>query len=177
MQPLPDLQGDFSNLSRDLFHVISPFVPDEELYSLVKSGKEVSEISRRYLRPTQENFDKAVDKGDVAVVRNLLRYKQIDPAADDNYAIRSAIDYGETGVVKVLLQDKRVDPSANDNYAIRWASIDGRTEIVKLLLQDPRVDPSAKNNYAIQWASRMEHMEIVNLLLQDPRVSSTYRCY
>ena len=123
MQSIPDpreytQREDFSNLSRDLFHVICPFVPDEELYSLVKTGKEVSEIPRKYLRPTQENFLNAVRQGGLPVISNLLRYEQIDPSANNNEAIQLASVYGHIDVVKLLLQDPRVDPSGGINFSV-----------------------------------------------------------
>ena len=88
----------------------------------------------------------------------LLSLKiRVNPAADENNAIRWASQNGHLEVVKILLQDPRVDPGifqnwllydkigrgAKDNNPIRVASQMGHLEIVKLLMKDPRVDPSA----------------------------------
>ena len=94
----------------------------------------------------------------------------VDPASDDNLAIRRASRNGHADVVRILLADPRVDPSANDNDAIRWASCNGHTEVVRLLLADPRVDPGARDNVAIRWASGNGHSDVVRLFLADPRV-------
>jgi ankyrin repeat protein len=97
----------------------------------------------------------------------------IDPAADDNYAIKLASSNGHTEIVRLLLDDPRVDPAASANYAIKLASANGYTEVVKLLLDDPRVDPSANDNYAIHAASLMGHTYVVKLLSGDPRFDLT----
>ena len=169
MQPIPDIQDDLPILNTDLFHVISPFIPDRDLYSLVRSGKEVSGISRRYLRPTQEDFNKALRAGDILVVENLLGYSQIDPSGDNNFAIRFASTNGHTKILKVLLEEDRVDPTVDNNMAIQLVSANGHTEVVKLLLQDERVDPSDDYKYAIRYTSHNGYTGIARLLLKDPK--------
>ena len=91
-QSLLVLQEDFTSLSRDLFHVICPFVSNKDLYSLIRTGREVSNISRRYLRPTQDNLLETIRKEDAVVVASQNGYME---------------------VVGVLLQDDKVYPSAN----------------------------------------------------------------
>jgi len=107
----------------------------------------------------------------VELVQLFLTLTDIDPSAEENYAICWASQNGHTDVVKVLLANERVDPTANNNCAICWASQNGHTEVVKVLLADPHVNPSADDNYAIQWASRFGHVDVVKVLLADPRVN------
>lgn len=64
---------------------------------------------------------------------------RVNPAANDNIAIRVASTWGKTNVVKVLLEDPRVDPAAKNNDAIESARRSGRVETVRLLLTVPRV--------------------------------------
>ena len=87
-----------------------------------------------------DEFIEAAKTGDIDKVRLLLNDKRVEPAADNNHAIRGASYYGYLEVVRLLLNDIRVDPAANNNYAIRMASRNGHTEVVKLLLTDSRVD-------------------------------------
>ncbi len=115
-------------------------------------------------------FIEAASIGDVQKVKLLLINPEVNPAADNNYAIRWASQNGHLEVVKILLNDKRVDPAAINNWAIQMASINGHIEVVRLLLSDPRVDPAAVNNGAIRWASYHGHLDVVRLLLADPRV-------
>src|SRR6516162_4780564 len=69
-------------------------------------------------------------------------YKEIDPAANNNVAIRWASERGCLEVVKLLLEKKekkpelygKIDPAANDNEAIREATLCGYVEVVKSLL-------------------------------------------
>jgi hypothetical protein len=107
--------------------------------------------------------------GDAKFVEAMLNLPFIDPAAEDNYAIKLVSANGHAAVVELLLQDGRADPAANDNYAIRFASREGHAAVVELLLQDGRADPAVNDNYAIRLASREGHAAVVELLLQDGR--------
>jgi hypothetical protein len=57
-------------------------------------------------------------KGRTTVVERLLADPRVDPAANDNYAIRLASQNGHATVVDVLLADPRVDPAVDDNKTI-----------------------------------------------------------
>src|SRR3984885_8862487 len=120
----------------------------------------------------------ASKKGHHQLVKLLLAVKGVDPAADDNYAIRKASGNGYAQVVKLLLAVDGVNPTADNNYAIRFASGNGYAQVVKLLLAVDGVDPTADNNYPIRFASRNGHAEVVKLLLAmngiDPTADSNY---
>ena len=60
----------------------------------------------------EEDFYLACEEGHIEVIERLLQDERVDPAADDNFAIRAASENGHVVVVARLLQDKRVDPSA-----------------------------------------------------------------
>ena len=62
-------------------------------------------------------FKYCCSKGHFAVVELLLSDPEVNPAADNNYAIRMASENGHRDVVELLLVDERVDPAADDNYA------------------------------------------------------------
>ena len=57
-------------------------------------------------------FEQAVKRGDSERIKSLLKDERVDPAAQDNYAIRRASRKGHTEVVKLLIQTKvtRGDP-------------------------------------------------------------------
>ena len=80
---------------------------------------------------TMMRFDRA---GHTDIVRILLWGDEVDPCADDNYAIRKASENGHTDIVQILLACADMDPSVKDNYAIRKARKHGHTEIVQMLL-------------------------------------------
>ena len=61
-----------------------------------------------YFFPLDDEMCHASENGHTAVVDLLLKDGRVDPAADDNYAIRWASYYRHTEVVKLLLKDKRV---------------------------------------------------------------------
>ena len=76
------------------------------------------------LADIDENHDQTLR--DFANCRDYLELKNADsrvnPADNNNGAIRHASENGHTNVVALLLSDSRVDPTANTNDAIRLAS-------------------------------------------------------
>jgi hypothetical protein len=110
----------------------------------------------------------ASEHGRVEIVRILLADKRVNPAADNNLAIKAA---EHVEIVRMLLADKRVNPAADNNRAIREASRCGHVDVVSLLLADKRVNPADCNNYAIKWAHFNNYYEVVQLLKKDERVN------
>lgn len=100
----------------------------------------------------------------------LLADARVDPAYDNDVAIRWASTFGHVEIVRALLADERVDPAAVDNAAMCMSSRFGRLAVVNLLLTDNRVDPGADNGFAIRWASAMGHSDVVRGLLAHARV-------
>jgi len=118
-----------------------------------------------------KKFIKAVRDNNVKLVKILLQDDSVNPATEDNEAIRLASIYGYTEIVKLLLQDDRVNPADNNNAAIGAAASLGRIDTVKLLLEHPKVNPAGDHNYAIRHAAEYGRTDVVKLLLQDPRVN------
>lgn len=113
-----------------------------------------------------ENVELVCKIGHIEILERLLQCEDVDPAADNNCAIRWASEKGHFSVVERLLLFDGVDPTAKDNYAIKLASQNGHLAVVKRLLQCKGVNPTAKDNYAIQSASRNGHLSVVERLLQ-----------
>lgn len=117
----------------------------------------------------------AAGHGHFEIVRLLLADPRVDPAANDNKAIKFAIN-GHLAqnacfeVVRLLLADPRVDPSVQNNFLIRIAVERAHTDVVRLLLADPRVNSTAIDNGAIKQAFENGHSEIVKLLAEIPGV-------
>ncbi len=116
------------------------------------------------IQTRQTLFLWAARYGHHQVVNRLLLDERVDPAADDNYAIRYAAENGHLQVVNRLLQDERVDPAAQDNDAICCAARYGHLQVVNRLLLDDRVDPTAQDNFAICSALVYGHAEVMNRL-------------
>ena len=154
-------------------------------YSCSYNLGNIGVIKRREIMTKQEEFDKAYQNGgfktvnirqkkfyyscingEVETVKRLLQDKWVDPAYDNNLAIRWAASNGQVETTKLLLKDKRVDPASDGSGALRYASVRGKTDIVKLLLEDGRVDPTAYDSEAINIASRYGNKDIVELLEQ-----------
>ena len=139
----------------------------KRLFLTIIFNEGLIEASKNY----KNLFIEAIMKGQSFLVKLLLADKRVNPADDNNYAIRLASRDGHTEVVKLLLADPRVDPADYNNEAIRWASTYDHVEIIKLLLADRRVDPTAENNMVIRSASAYGHTEVIKVLLADKRVN------
>ncbi len=127
------------------------------------------------------SFEDASERGHLEVVKYLMsldRVYNIDPSADDDYALGFASLNGHLEVVKYLISTCFVNPNSDDNCAIRWASEKGNLEVVKYLMSTGLVDPSAKNDEAIGLASSNGYLEVVEYLMStgivDPSGNDNY---
>ncbi|KAJ3193525.1 hypothetical protein HDU82_002783 [Entophlyctis luteolus] len=120
-------------------------------------------------------FRWAARSGHLMVVKWLLENcPLVDPAADDNYAIKTAAEANHIEVVRFLLKDPRCDPAAEENCALEYACENGLTDVVKLLLADARTSPGMNGNHCFIFACRGGFIEIVRILMADPRVDVAY---
>lgn len=148
-------------------------------FDMIATMQVLKVIYERKCELAKVDFLNAVLCNNTEVVGYYLNDSFIDPAHENNLALRCACQEGHVEMVRLLLTDPRVHPmqdieNPDDNDDIEdpliLACQHGRTEIVKLLLADPRVDPGEYENQAIQTAIIKGHAEIVELLLQDERV-------
>ena len=84
--------------------------------------------------------------GIIDIVRLLLADPRINPAENNNEAIRGASTSGHVDVVRLLLANPRVNPTDDNNYSIHWASRHEYIGVVRLLLTDERVIESLPEN-------------------------------
>ena len=103
----------------------------------------------------------------------------IDPSANNNYAIGWAAENGQLELVKYLMSLPKsygIDPSAGNNGAIRWAAENGHLDVVKYLMslhKEYSIDPSDRDNYAIRGAVENGHLETVKYLLSLDKLKSS----
>ena len=88
----------------------------------------------------ESDFLDAARTGNTAEVKSILSDDKgvVNPAIQDNYAIKMAAANGHKAIVKLLLDDGRVDPNAADLYALRMAAYNGHGEIVDMLVDRAR---------------------------------------
>lgn len=149
----------------DTFHVISQFLLNRDIYSVMLTNSAIGQIAHLYLRPGFRHLWSAVVRNNHNNVSILLKYPDIDPSIHDNKVIHHAITNGHTEIVRLLLTDPRVDPTSNN--VVRIARENNYLDIVYLLVQDYRADPIDKST-AILWATMNRHVGLVRLLLSDP---------
>jgi len=78
----------------------------------------------------------------VRLLLDLPLERGVNPAVNDNQALKNACICGFTDIVRLLL-DLPLDRGVNNNDAFRSASEIGHTEIVRLLLGRRGVDDAA----------------------------------
>jgi ankyrin repeat protein len=121
----------------------------------------------------QDEFKKAVINNDISLVEILLKDKDIDPAYDNNSAMRIVSREGHFDIAKLLIADGRVE-FTNYPYChsvLEALSFKGHFNIVELLLNETDTNPSDYNNIALTNAANYGHLKIVQLLLKDKRVN------
>jgi hypothetical protein len=119
--------------------------------------------------PTVEAFLDACRSGYAEIVQRMLRDAYVNPAANDNAALRCAAANGHARVVELLLSDERVDPTAAEHDALSFAAQNGHAAVVEVLLGDERVFPGARSCAAILYAARNGHVAVVQMLARDGR--------
>ena len=91
-----------------------------------------------YLLRGQFIFNNILNKNRVDLFPFFFLLRGIDPAAEDNDALRWAAGEGHLTVVQYLVslvpQFPRIDPAAGDNLALRWAAENGHLTVVKVRL-------------------------------------------
>jgi ankyrin repeat protein len=160
----------FNSLPNELKITITSYLSPQDCARLGATCVRNHFLTNEFGKATKADLMKAVRRTDNRELVKQILKSGVDPAADNNYAIRWAAEKGRTVIVRLLLSDPRVNPGVEDNYAIAQAAERGHTEIVRLFLGDPRVDPAADDNYAIRWAAIHGQDEVVELLLGDSRV-------
>lgn len=124
-------------------------------------------IAANYYSPNnikqyEEIFLDACQNGKLALVKLFLE-KGVNPALNDNEAIKVAAREGHTKIVELLLNDIRVNPLAEDNYALRYARERNYAKIAKLL------EAAIVRNY--RYAPEEDTVEIYIALGKQVRVA------
>ncbi|KAI8903399.1 ankyrin repeat-containing domain protein [Gorgonomyces haynaldii] len=104
------------------------------------------------------------------LVQLMTNDPRVDPASDNQKALKRACEHGKQDIVKHLLSIPAVDPSLDEEClvnACKW----GHQKIVKILLRDKRLVPQHNDNLALYVAEQQKHHHIVQLLMADWRVT------
>jgi hypothetical protein len=97
-----------------------------------------------------EPIQRACQRGDIPIIKELLKQPGVDPAENTAEGLRYKKD--------------------EKHPCIRRAAKDGKLEVVEILLKDGRSDPSYRNNFALSAALSNGDVEMVRFLLNDKRV-------
>lgn len=101
----------------------------------------------------------------------LLQDSDIDPAMDDNRAIRFCVKANNYPLTKLLLSDPRVDPSVRDNCCLVTVVENNSIRIMEMLIKHPKIDPSFNNNCVFIHGVSHGNVSLVKELLLDKRVN------
>ncbi|KAJ3319498.1 hypothetical protein HDU76_000526 [Blyttiomyces sp. JEL0837] len=85
-------------------------------------------------------FKLAADYNRLDVLKYLIESVEVEPAVDDNFAIKVASQNGHAEMVRYLLSlGGRVDATVDDNFAVREAKENGHPKVDDLILLIPGV--------------------------------------
>lgn len=121
----------------------------------------------------------AAEKGDVAIVRRILRSGAIDIDAQNENGrtpLMIAAERGHGDVVEMLLRMPKLRPQFRDRQlrtALSRAAQNGEEDIVNLLLENRKVEvdsPDEDDRTPLFWAAMNGHEEVVASLLKTGKV-------
>lgn len=94
----------------------------------------------------QKEFYKAIEKNDLKKTILLLKHEKVNPAFEDNKAIRLATKNNHYNVVKLLLKDHRVNPIVFYNTPMFNSVIASNYTLSALLWSDQRIKNTFKDD-------------------------------
>jgi ankyrin repeat protein len=129
-------------------------------------------IKNLYAKPYRNGaFIMAVQEGHIPVIELLLEKGNVNPAANENAALRIASGMGNVPLVRILLDRPEVTLDDMGKKALIEATSNGHTEVVRLMLDHPKFNPSVGVDQAAFLASSMNHADIVKLFIIDGRLN------
>ena len=140
------------------------------LQSIIDSNPKF--IKNLYAKPYRNGaFIMAVQEGHIPVIELLLEKGNVNPAANENAALRIASAIGNVPIVRILLDRPEVTLDDMGKKALIEATSNGHTEVVRLMLNHPKFNPSVGVDQAAFLASSMNHADIVKLFIIDGRLN------
>jgi len=122
-----------------------------------------------------EIFIYAVIRDKIDIIRYFMNKTTINPACDNNIAIRSAVHFQFFDMIKLLLTDDRVNPTVDNNEPLSLVITKGQTKILKLLLENPHVKNIGNNIHSdLVIAIIKGYTEIIRLLLTTEKLNLVF---
>jgi Ankyrin repeats (3 copies) len=154
--------------------MLSAIINDDlELLELLLSKKDV-------LRDGPIYITQASKSGNLRIVKRLLQYPEVNPAAGRNSALIAAISSNHIQIARLLLKDGRVNPSIDDNAVcifgvnlVRRVVLDGRSEFLPMILYHCRFE--AKNELMDELIRKLERKSTKGRLMADQLYAWKYR--
>lgn len=113
-----------------------------------------------------ECIQSAAEYGHTEIVKLLLQRTNVDPSADDDYALRMACAYGHDDVVQLLLRCDTVNPMSRSNAPLKMAITNGHSKVVERLVMDHRMRidyMDSSESYVTYWlrTTTMQHLPTI----------------
>src|SRR5688572_23343364 len=112
---------------------------DDKLEKAIQNGRLelvkniLSQLGNRKNQHTrvQAAFQIAAEKGQLDILKYLITFPNVNPAADDNSAFRAASKNGDLETLRFLSSIPGVDPTAGENEPFKFAASDGYFEVLQ----------------------------------------------
>ncbi len=169
----PQSLSSLGELPLDVLYPICSFLPDEDLYHLLFTSKNINSVVLNHIRlnlDVNRYVFGCISSGHTASVRNLLKFQKVALIKDLWLLLACYKDHLD--LVKVLCRDPTIDPmGVGRDISITDACKRGQDNVVRILLENTAVDPSMDNNKLIMISSSNNFSKMVGLLLRDSRVN------
>ena len=113
-----------------------------------------------------EDFNRAINDGDIEYVKAYLEENKISTEDIKNALMRSA-ENGHLHVVKYLVEEHQADIHAINEYALRWSAHNGHLDVVKYLVEENNANIHAQNEGGLRYSAENGHLEIVKYLVEE----------
>lgn len=120
--------------TKNVEFLLSKMETDNAFVVIYKTFSGIRTLSPEVLS-IQHTLEMASSMGNLTIVDIILTYfpTHVNPAENNNHAVKWAAYYGHAKVVERLLKDERADPTVNDNWALRMAEKHVHAEVVEVL--------------------------------------------
>ena len=103
----------------------------------------------------QHQFNIAIERNNIKIVKNLINNIKVNPADNYNWAIREASENGFFDIVELLINNLKVNPTCDYNHSISIAYYHNYQDVVNLLW----------NLQAIKQTLKKDNLELYNKLI------------
>lgn len=119
--------------SPECIDLLKEYLKTQQSYMLLTSSTSLKNPQKFHSK-----FLQAITNGDIVTVKRLIASQRVDPAAEDNIALKLACSQGKNEIAQLLMMFKDVDPAVEDKVCLTIAVQSGNLDLIEMLLENIR---------------------------------------